>query len=118
MKTITDPALAARIAEKAPVWAQDVIYALDRQLDEARKQIAALNAGPEDSNVRVHDHSSNPDRLLGRDTPVSFDLGDGTIVIKHDGNGLHVYGTGSGHSSHLHILPSSGNTVEIQLGVR
>lgn len=116
--TITDLALARRIP-KLPAWARDLINHLDRQLAEARETIAKLNEGPADSNVRVDTHSVRPDRLLGRNIPVSFDLAAGTIVIKHDGDeALEVYCTGTGASYYPHVLPSTANTFRIRLGER
>jgi hypothetical protein len=119
MQTITDEALADRIATKAPAWAQDVIYALDRQLAEARAHIAALKGeAPADSNVAVQDYVTG-NRPLGKDTAIAFALPEGTIVIKHaEGIALEVYCTGPRRNCYPHILPSSANTFLIQLGER
>lgn len=118
METITDEALAQRIP-KLPAWARNLINRLDRQLAEARKTIAELSEGPADSNVRVHEYGINPDRLLGRNTPVSFDLSGGTVVISHREGGLHVYCTGPGSAHYPHILMAGAvNTFEIRLGER
>jgi hypothetical protein len=121
METITDSDLTARIATKAPAWAQDVIYRLDRQLAEARKRIAELSEGPADSNVRTSDYSDHPDRLLGRNTRIAFDLdGGGTVVVHHGEkaeNTLEVYCTSMSMSNHYpHITPASANTFRIRLG--
>ena len=117
MKTITDDIDADRdrIA-KLPAWAQGYISTLYLKLGEARAQVAELSAGPENSNVRVPEHEG-PDRLLGRDTRVSFDLEDGgAIEVRHlDGNTVTIRGVG-GTGSSLHITPSASNTARVRLG--
>lgn len=118
MQTITDLTLAQRIL-KLPGWAQDVIYDLDRELAEARRQIAMRSGGPDGSNVRVNEFGIRPDRMLGKDIPVSFDVPGGTVVIKHDASGgLEVYCTGPGAGHYPQIMPGTANTFRIRLGER
>lgn len=116
MQTITDEHLAWRVT-RLPAWAQAVIYGLDQQLTEARAQIARLSAGPDGSNVRVHDYGGNPDRLLGRDVPVCFDLPSGTVEVHHSEPGvLDITATGSNAIHYPHITPSCANTFRLRLG--
>lgn len=117
METITDEALVQRIGARAPLWCQDIIYSLDHQLAEARKKIAELSTGPADSNVRVHNYDVTPDRLIGRDTPVSFDIPGGTVTVRHgEGGVLELYCTGPGARHYPHITPGTANTFRVRLG--
>lgn len=120
MKTILDviDADQGRIA-KLPAWARQHIEALVLNLTEAHRAVAELSEGPADSNVRVHNFGITPDRLLGRNTPVNFDLRTGSVVIKHDDDErLYVYCTGPGPDYYPHVLPSTSNTLLIKLGER
>lgn len=106
-----------RVATKAPVWAQDIIYRLDRQLAEAKQQMELLSGGPDDSNVRIRDHVY-PDRLLGRDVTVDFMLPDGFIQVghsQHDPEALEVRAIGRGHKHGLAVRPQTGNSIKLLL---
>ena len=50
---------------RLPKWAQNLIANQDRLLAEQDRHIAELSAGPEHSDVYVHDYA-HPDRLLGK----------------------------------------------------
>lgn len=57
-----------------PAWARTRIEDLERRQAELLAWIEQLSAGPDDSNVRVR-NSVHPDRPLGRNAQVAFDLG-------------------------------------------
>jgi hypothetical protein len=60
---------------RLPAWAQREIGNLERQVAEQARHIAALSAGPADSDVLIHDYV-HPDRLLGKGTAVTFLTGE------------------------------------------
>lgn len=106
-----------RVAEKAPVWVQDIIYRLDRQLYERDRQIALLSDGPEDSNVRIRDHVY-PDRPLGVGTTVDFLVSGGFIQVehsKHNHEVLEVRAVAHGMNHSLALKPTTGNSFKVWL---
>lgn len=104
--------------EKLPAWARDIIHLQQRQLAEKDAAIAALSAGPEDSNVYVRSYTT-PDRLLGRNIEVRFRLPSGDVSVAHDENdpaSLTVTSAGSGHDYYPHIIPRVSNSFTLRLG--
>lgn len=106
-----------RIA-RIPIWAQDEISYLRKELGEARAAIATLSEGPADSSVLVHG-AGYPDRLLGRDPVIRFLLGSGYIEVQHDRENreyLIVRSCGDTQkTSGLAIQPSVANVVRVRL---
>lgn len=103
---------------KLPVWAQDYIHLLERRVVELNAQLLVASAGPEDSNVLIRDHV-HPDRPLGRNVPVRFNLPDGSYVeVEHARDELGtvlVRASGSGRRGAISVLPSTSNAVKLRL---
>ena len=103
---------------RLPKWAQNLIANQDRLLAERDRHIAELSAGPEDSDVYVHDYV-HPDRLLGKGVPVSFRIANGIITVKHSKQtpgALEIRSTSNRAFQPLYITPQVSNVFQVRLG--
>lgn len=119
MQTPTEKQLAG-----LPVYAQRYIRQLEQRVVHLRK---VAGQGPDDSNVRIRSSyaTEDPDRLLGRNTRVSFDLLDlarvksdkplpkTRIDVHHQG--VHQLAL-NGFPGRLRITPYSTNLVLVTVG--
>lgn len=109
--------------DRLPKWASSYIAGLEKRLAESRKVVAELRQGPADSTVRIQ-HHDEPDQLLGRDTPIVFDvlqahLSQGTkptstrINVGHIGPFTLEIRSDNGQ---LHVIPQASNTIKVRAG--
>jgi hypothetical protein len=110
---------------KLPVWAQDIIRSLRRQLAQADRlaETARLNTDPDTStavvDVPIYGHGSDVGRTVGLGVRpnIGFRAGPGpggnrVIHARQDEDGvLEVYTSGGG----LAVVPWSGNAIRIRV---
>ena len=67
---------AAAKVDKLPIWAQDYIYTLQRQAEQAEKRAEEATKGPDDSNVFRVWGLREDDQPIGKNTEIRFQMTD------------------------------------------
>lgn len=100
---------------RLPVWAQQRIEALERDVNYWRSQ---AEEGPENSNTFVHsytDRGENGGQPLGENTDIRFELDEGREFLVHIESGaLQIYAGGL-TGGDISVRPMSSNTVRLEI---
>ena len=78
---------AAAKVDKLPIWAQDYIYTLQRQAEQAEKRAEEATKGPDDSNVFRVWGLREDDQPIGKNTEIRFQMTDtyrDSISVRQD----------------------------------